>query len=118
MSDDFDFTELARLEIALDQATPKMQQMVKAAVKKTGLDTVSGAQALVPVDTGALKNSIGVEFDADGYGFDARATMNYAAYVEHGTSEMAPQPYMGPAFEAAVEPFVKAIESIGGRVLE
>ncbi|MEU4410762.1 HK97-gp10 family putative phage morphogenesis protein [Streptosporangium sp. NPDC023963] len=115
---DFDFSEIARLEVVFDTASAKAEQMTKAAVQKTGLDVVAGAQALVPVDTGNLKNSIGVDFDLDEFGFTVVATANYAAFVELGTSRMAPQPYMGPAFEAAVEPFVKAIESIGGRVLE
>lgn len=115
---DFDFSEIARLEVALDKATAKTQTMVKAAAKKTGLDTVTAAQALVPVDTGNLKNSIGVDFDSDDYGFEAGATANYGGYVEFGTSRMAPQPYLGPAFERTSEQFVKAIESIGGRVLE
>ncbi|MFI7691784.1 HK97-gp10 family putative phage morphogenesis protein [Nonomuraea sp. NPDC049655] len=115
---DFDFSELARLEVAIDNATAKTQAMVKAAVKKTGLDTVAAAQSLAPVDTGNLKNSIGVDFDPDGYGFEAGATANYAGYVEFGTSRMAPQPYLGPAFARTSEQFVEAIESIGGRVLE
>ncbi|WP_326646682.1 HK97 gp10 family phage protein [Streptosporangium sp. NBC_01755] len=115
---DFDFTELARLEVVLDQASERAERMTRLAVKKTGLDVVTGAQALVPVDTGNLKNSIGVDFDADELGFTAEATANYAAYVELGTSRMAPQPYLGPAFDRATASFVKAIESIGGRVLE
>ncbi|MFI6296856.1 HK97-gp10 family putative phage morphogenesis protein [Nonomuraea sp. NPDC050790] len=115
---DFDFSEIARLEVAIDKAVPRTQSMVKAAVKKTGFDTVAGAQTLAPVDTGNLKNSIGVDFDPDGYGFEAGATASYAGYVEHGTSKMAPKPYLGPAFDRATEQFVRAIDSIGGRVLE
>lgn len=118
MAGDFDFSELRSLEIALDQATPKAVTMAKAAVKKTGFDTVSLAQELVPVDTGNLKNSIGVDFDPDGLGFEAGPTANYGMFVEGGTSRMAPQPYMGPAFDKAVEPFVQAMEQIGGRVFE
>ena len=116
--DDIDFSEIARLEVKIDQATAKTQAMVKLAVKKTGLDTVTGAQTLVPVDSGNLKSTIGVDFDPDGYGFEAGATANYAAYVEYGTSRMAPQPYLGPAFGRTSAAFVKAIESIGGKVLE
>ncbi|MEV8638097.1 HK97-gp10 family putative phage morphogenesis protein [Streptosporangium sp. NPDC051023] len=120
MSDDLDidFSEIARLEVAFDNATERVESMTRAAVKKTGFDTVAGAQNLVPVDTGNLKSSIGVDFDADELGFVAGPTAHYGGYVELGTSRMAPKPYLGPAFEAAVEPFVKAIESIGGRVLE
>lgn len=116
--DDFDFSELARLEVVLDQASSKAEEMAKVAVKKTGFDTVAGAQALAPVDTGNLKNSIGVDFDADEFGFEAGPTAEYGAYVELGTSRMAPQPYLLPAFDRASEQFVKAIETIGGRVLE
>ncbi|MFF3443645.1 HK97-gp10 family putative phage morphogenesis protein [Streptosporangium sp. NPDC002721] len=118
MSDDFDFSELVRLEMELDHVTERAERMAKVAVKKTGFDTVAGAQALAPVDTGNLKSSIGVDFDVDGLGFEAGPTASYGGYVEWGTSRMAPQPYMGPAWDKAEGPFIKAIESIGGRVLE
>lgn len=115
---DFDFSELARLDVVFDRASAKAVAMTKTAVEKTGYDTVAGAQALAPVDTGNLKNSIGVDFDDDGLGFEAGPTASYGGYVELGTSKMAPQPYLLPSFAQASGQFVKAMESIGGRVLE
>lgn len=116
--EDFDYSEIRSLELALKSATPKALKMAEMAVKKTGLDVVAKAQDLVPVDTGFLKSSIGVDFDDDGLGFEAGPTAEYGMFVEGGTSRMAPRPYMGPAFDSAVEPLIKAIEQLGKRAFE
>ncbi len=115
---DFDYSQLRRLELDLQAATPKAVKMAQAAVKKTGLDVVATVQGLAPVDTGNLKNSIDVDFDDDGLGFEAGPTANYGGYVEWGTSRMAPQPYLGPAFGKAVGPLTRAVEQLGERALE
>ncbi|MGI5233844.1 HK97-gp10 family putative phage morphogenesis protein [Actinoallomurus sp. CA-142502] len=87
------------------------------AVKKVGNDIVHDGQAFVPVDTGNLKNSINVDFDGDGMGFEAGPTANYGGFVEWGTSKMAPHAYMGPAFDRNVPAFVAAVEELGGSIL-
>ena len=76
------------------------------------------AQSLVPVDTGALKKSIRVErlsresgkiiytgIRAGGYIRNPKTNkiVDYAAHVEYGTSRQAPQPYMRPAAEYAMQ---------------
>lgn len=53
------------------------------------------AKEFVPVDTGALRESIHVENGADAS--SVIAATQYAAKVEYGTSKMRPQPYMLPA---------------------
>ena len=62
----------------------------------------------VPVDTGTLRDSIQVTDD----GVDVTAP--YAAFVEYGTSDTAPQPYAGPAVNKLIRP---AAEDLGDRVL-
>lgn len=59
------------------------------------------ATDLVPVDTGALRDSIIA--DTDGEYIECEAGMDYAQYVEYGTYKMAAQPYFEPALEAALE---------------
>lgn len=91
------------------------------AVAKAGFRTVQNAQVAAPVDTGALKSSIGV--DIDGLEFEAGPTVEYGAYVELGTAGPypirnpwgwgddvvvmhpgnSPQPYLGPGFDKALE---------------
>lgn len=87
------------------------------AVKKIGADVVADGQAFCPVDTGNLRNSIGVDYDGDGLGFEAGPTANYGPYVEYGTSKMAPEAYMGPAFDRNAPAFVAAVEELGESIL-
>lgn len=58
------------------------------------------SQVIVPVDTGALKASGFVDgHDSEyriGYG-DPGGPVDYARYVEFGTSEMNAQPYLAPS---------------------
>jgi hypothetical protein len=141
---DFDVSELIHLEAVLGRAGPRAEQMTKTVVAKTGFDTVAGAQALAPVDTGNLKSSIGVDFDDDELGFEAGPTANYGAHIEYGAGPHvirprngralfwpgadhpvakvnhpgnAPQPYMRPAFEQAVEPLPEILGQVGERSL-
>jgi HK97 gp10 family phage protein len=61
------------------------------------------AKQIVPVDTGALQESIVVESDTDSRGpvVYVGSHLPYAIYVELGTSRMAAQPYLRPALGAA-----------------
>ena len=43
---------------------------------------------------------------------------HYGLFVERGTSKMAPEPFMGPAFEAEEPALEKAISDIAGTVLQ
>ena len=44
-------------------------------------------------------------------------TAEYGAYVEYGTSRMAPRAYMGPAFDRHAPDLVTAVEQIRDRLL-
>lgn len=61
------------------------------------------ALELVPVDTGYLQDSIGVNFLGDGIEF--YATAEYAQYVEFGTGRMNAQEFFQPALEEAMAVF-------------
>ncbi len=77
--------------------TPAVRQSVEEACRMIQ----ERAQALCPVDTGALRASITVEVE------DLPKTVrgnvgpheDYAAHVEFGTGKMKAQPYMRPAFD-------------------
>ena len=58
---------------------------------------VKSAKEIVPVDTGALKESI--TYEVDGNSVTVGSPLNYSVYVELGTSKMGAQPYLRPAFE-------------------
>ncbi|MDI3330701.1 MAG: HK97 gp10 family phage protein [Micrococcus sp.] len=103
----------------LAAAPAKVSPLIVAATTKATLDTASMARELAPVDTGYLRASITTSTGSDGatvWG-EATAGANYAVYVEHGTSRMAPQPYMGPAHEANAAKWLAALAQIGGQAL-
>ncbi|MGI5155822.1 HK97-gp10 family putative phage morphogenesis protein [Microbispora sp. CA-102843] len=115
---DFEGIEVIN-RLAFDLGRLGLTSITKVArvVRSTGERTVAGAQAIVPVRTGNLKNSIGVDFDPDGLGFEAGPTASYAPYVEWGTSRMAPRAFLGPAFDRAIADGVEALEEVLGRDL-
>lgn len=68
------------------------------------------ARRLVPVDTGALQSTIGVEVEGETVNLVAGGDgVDYQAYVEFGTSKMAAQPYMRPAIDTKKNEADKAI---------
>lgn len=111
--------ELNRLEFDMREAGLLAALRVREVIRRTGNDVVARAQEIVPVDTGTLKNSIGVDIDTDPHhlGFVAGPTAEYGAAVEFGTSEQAPQAYMGPAFDYAVAEAVPLLERIMDQIL-
>lgn len=88
-------------------------------VRKTTFDLQAMAQVLVPVDTGALKNSLQAEVDdQEGVVYTNQV---YAARIEFGfvgadslgrVYNQAPQPYMTPAVEAARPGFIEALSHL------
>jgi HK97 gp10 family phage protein len=69
---------------------------------------IADAKTRVPVLTGTLRDSIGP--DEDGYGAGAP----YAPFVEFGTSDTAPQPFIGPSSDTAETVFVTGIAATIG----
>jgi HK97 gp10 family phage protein len=114
--------QLTRIGRDLAAAGPKAEALAAAVVQKSLADIEADAKAIVPVDTGNLRASISREITADTFrgaggqfGGVVGPTAEYGAYVEYGTSRMAPQPYMGPAFSRRAPQFVKAMEQIPGK---
>lgn len=144
----WDTSEVDELIVHLAAAGPKADALCSVVVRKTGFDTVAGAQDIVAVDTGHLKNTIGVDFDDDGKTFEAGPTASYGAAVEHGSRPheirarnakalhwvnaqgedvfrrsvwhpgTSPQPYMRPSFEKAIAPLPEIVAQIGEKALE
>ena len=80
------------------------------AVRKTAEDIQAQAAGTAPVDTGNLRNSIGMEVQDD-LSADVVVGAEYGANVEYGLGQH-PQPYLTPAAEAARPGFVAAMESL------
>ena len=108
-------------------------------IRKVALDIQADAQGRAPVDTGALKNGIYVNYQGqDGYA-DAAAlvlatnpkaelyedqpieqdlvatvnvALNYGFFVENGTVKMGAQPYFQPAIDDNEGPFKAACAQV------
>jgi HK97 gp10 family phage protein len=82
--------------LALVGATEKA---VDAAEDRGGQAVLAGAEARVPVDTGALRDSLHTEEDPSG-GTLVGTDIPYAVFVEYGTSDTPAQPFLRPALDA------------------
>lgn len=78
-----------------EMAAGAIHDAIAAAMEEIGLAAEGFAKRKCPVDTGNLRNSITHTSDADtAY---VGTNVEYAAYVEMGTTRTAPQPYLRPA---------------------
>lgn len=114
---------MAKLTSNLTRIALKAPHAAQAALLQTGKDILDTARQLVPVDTGALKQSGGVNVQSSTVievGFGSPGTFRtgpkrepevYAPYVEYGTSKMAAQPFLTPAFAQNESTFRKRLEN-------
>jgi hypothetical protein len=112
-----DYSDVVKLAADLHAAAPAIVPRATRVVSTTGRDTVAGGQALVPIETSALHDSITVTFDDDGLGFVAGPEAHYGGYVEDGDFNTGPQPYMGPSFDDNVDEAERALGDAGEDVL-
>lgn len=92
-----------------------------AVVRRTGFAIERDAKTLAPVDTGNLRNSISTSMVGDGrsalMSVEVGPTAAYGIYQEYGTSVMAAQPFLGPAFDRNVPAFNEAIAQLAEQEL-
>ena len=62
--------------------------------------------------TGALKESIGLEYKDGGFAAEVEPTAEYAPYVELGTRFMDAQPFLKPAWEEQKEKFKRDLDRL------
>lgn len=67
---------------------------------------------LVPVDTGATKNSIAVTFEDGGLVARIGPSTEYSIYIEAGTRHMPARPFVIPALEAEADAFKAAVKHV------
>jgi HK97 gp10 family phage protein len=97
----------------LDKLFAQLEKIADLDLVSAEIDAVNvfaeEARNLVPVDTGALQITIGVEVEGDTVNLVAgNEDVNYALYVEMGTIKMAAQPYMRPAVDNKQKQAMKA----------
>lgn len=110
-------SDLHNLAADIGEAAADVRARVAVAVTKTAFDIEATAKQLVPVDTAATKNSIGIDLKAGGLVAEIGPTTEYAPYLEYGTSVMAPHAFMGPALDRHTPDFVHAVMEAGATIL-
>lgn len=107
MSVDFDARSFAK---AIDRGIAEFERDGERALDDLADFLVGRAKQAAPVDTGALRDSIGVVArgrDASGPYIDIGATDEAAPYQEFGTEHNPPAPFLRPAFAEAPGKFGK-----------
>lgn len=97
-----------------DRIADELAPKVRAAVDATALDISAAAKRSAPVLTGNLRRSLHTRHLR---GFRSRVGTNveYAPFVEYGTSRMAARPYLTPAVEAVRGAFIDRLRRVFGR---
>ena len=93
-----------RIADAIDQALAK-------ALEEVGLVAEGYAKKACPVDTGRLRNSITHQVRPSEKSVYIGTNVEYAPYVELGTSRMKPQPFLRPAAADHENTYRKIFES-------
>lgn len=115
--------ELRSLAKALDFSQAKTRDKAKDVVRKSAFAVERGAKVRAPVDTGNLRNSINTTLFGTGLtgtspiGAEIGPEVRYGEFVERGTWKMAPQPFLGPAFDEVEPSFVAALDDLAQQAL-
>ena len=105
---EIDLSAVNKFAFDLGRASLKAVSKAHKILSKTAFDIEREAKTFAPVDTGNLRNSISTDIgNSAGRAVSSMTavigpTAEYGAYVEYGTSRMAPQAYLGPAFDRNV----------------
>ena len=86
-----------------DEVIDDMKKTMERALEKIGMVGEAYAKEECPVDTGTLRNSISHAVDDNTAIIGTN--VEYAPYVELGTSKMDAQPYLRPAVENHIKEY-------------
>lgn len=96
---------------------PKIRKATIAAVEESGKAMQHGMQALAPVDTGRLRDSIRYEVEDTTARCGPGREVEYAMFVEFGTSKMAAQPFVRPVAQAEHLLFPERVKAYARRAV-
>lgn len=92
--------------------TKQVELDVKQIVKETGYQIEADAKLLSPYETGHLRRSISTEVSTDGMSAEIGTNVEYAPFVEFGTSKQSAQAFLTPAFLKHEDSFIKKMEQM------
>lgn len=101
-------------ESHLGEFLDALPEQIERALIAIGMTAETHAKEECPVDTGRLRNSITHEVDMSDQSDQAAiigSNVEYAAYVELGTSRQKAQPYLRPAAQNHTQEYKKIVES-------
>lgn len=95
-----------------------MRRAAAEVVKETAEQLAEADKQLVPVLTGALRDSIRIEPQDDLHTtvIEGNSEIDYGTYVEFGTRRQVAQPHFTPACEAAKRYFDRELRTIERRI--
>lgn len=100
-----------KFESHLGEFLDALPEQIEQALIAIGLTAESYAKQECPVDTGRLRNSITHEVDMNEQCAIIGSNVEYAAYVELGTSRQKAQPYLRPAAENHTSEYREIVKS-------
>lgn len=102
-------TGMKKLRSQLVDMAGRMETAGERAEREGAEDVRDDMQAFAPVDSGLLRDSIRIEQGATGLQVGPGDEVEYAMFVEYGTSEMEAQPYAEPAAARARMAFTDTV---------
>lgn len=106
-----DFTRFAQ---ELKRVAASLDVKAKRATDRVGEGALGTARSVVPVDDGQLRSSLRLR--REGTAAVVETDLYYAAFQEYGTSQMAPNPFMGPAMDKWAPELTRALEGVADDV--
>lgn len=98
-----------------EEASRGIQRAIDRALETIGLLAEGYAKRACPVDTGNLRNSITHAVDAGEKAVYVGTNVEYAPYVELGTSKMDARPFLRPAATEHGDQYRQVLKSaLGG----
>lgn len=101
-----------KLELHTDEILDALDEQIEAALTAVGMQAETYAKQLAPVDTGRLRNSITNEVDVSDKSVTIGSAVEYAPFVEQGTSKQKAKPYLRPAIIGHKDDYKQIVENI------
>jgi HK97 gp10 family phage protein len=108
--------DVSKLEKSLENLIKDIDEASKKSIKESCSKIKDSAKDLCPVDTGELRNSIADRYTSESllHSGEVYTDEEHAPYVEFGTVNRAPEPFMYPAYnqnkEFIIQYLINAIE--------